>query len=411
MAEFAAILHVLIQYSVLAVSYLGLALGYLPGFRMNRATIALVGSALLIGLGVVSLDAAWKSIDSTTIVFLLSMMVVNAYLAYSGFLQLVLASLFRLTRSPLGILVVLSVGSGILSAFFLNDSIAIIFTPLTLGLTTTLGLNPIPYLLAVAGATNIGSVATISGNPQNILIGSFSNIPYLEFAKALTPVAVIGLIVQIGLLAVLYPDVRSLHPVHPKKSNTADAKMFLRPRIHRAIFVKTVILTTLLLVAFVMGLPLAESAFIAAALLLITRRVKPQRILKEVDWNLLVMFSGLFILTRCTEELNLLSPFIRWISTPSGLVSVTVFLSNLISNVPAVLLLRPLIKPDDTQSWLLLAASSTLAGNLTIFGSVANLIVVEAATKLGYSFSFWEHLRFGIPLTLITVTIAYLWLV
>jgi len=143
--------------------------------------------------------------------------------------------------------------------------------------------------------------------------------------------------------------------------------------------------------------------------LLITRRVKPQRILQKVDWNLLVMFSGLFILTRVTQKLNLLQPFTHAVNSAGSFLGVTVVLSNLISNVPAVLLLHPLIPQGDTKYWLLLAAGSTLAGNLTLFGSVANLIVVEAAADLGYKLTFWEHLRFGVPVTLSTLLLTYLW--
>lgn len=391
-----------VQYTVLAISYLGLALGYLPGLRMNRATIALVGSALLVGLGLLSLEEAWRSIDATTIVFLLSMMVVNANLAYSGFFQVSLSLLLRVTRSPFGLLVALSIGSGLLSAFFLNDTIAIVFTPLVLNLTQTLGLNPIPYLLALAAATNLGSVATISGNPQNILIGSFSQIPYLEFAAALTPVAILGLIVQIIMLWLFYPEVRSLQP--------CEQTVFFRTRIYQPLLIKVVLITVLLLIAFAIGIPIANAAFVAAALLLITRRIKPQRVLRYVEWDLLVMFSGLFILTRCTQELDLLKFFESWIHGSIGLVAVTTLLSNLISNVPAVLLLQSLIQPDDKQAWLLLAMSSTLAGNLTLFGSVANLIVAEATEKLGYRLSFTDHLKFGLPLTLVTIAIGTVWL-
>ena len=147
-------------YGVLGLTYLGLALGYIPGLRMIRATIALVGSAFLIGLGVLNLQEAWEAIDVNTIVFLLSMMIVNANLSYGGFFRRSLSLLLSLTRSPLGLIIALTFGSGILSALFLNDTIALIFTPLTLSLTQSLGLNPIPYLLAIAGASNIGSVAT-----------------------------------------------------------------------------------------------------------------------------------------------------------------------------------------------------------------------------------------------------------
>ncbi|MBD2197034.1 MULTISPECIES: anion transporter [Calothrix] len=389
-------------YGVLGLTYLGLALGYIPGLRMNRATIALVGSAFLIALGAVNLTEAWQAIDANTIVFLLSMMVVNASLTYAGFFARSLSILLSITRSPLGLLIALTFASGILSAVFLNDTIALIFTPLVLGLTQALSLNPIPYLLAIAGATNIGSVATLSGNPQNILIGSFSGIPYLNFLGALAPVALIGLIIQIGLLWLLYPDVRSTQPCQQLATGNH--------RIYKPLFNKTLVITTGLLIAFAVGLPLAESALVAASLLLITRRIKPQRILQRIDWNLLVMFSGLFILTRVTEKLNLLQLFTHAVNTSASFLSVTVILSNLISNVPAVLLLHPLIPKDNTQYWLLLAAGSTLAGNLTLFGSVANLIVVEAATNLGYKLTFIEHLRFGVPLTLCTLILAYLWI-
>ena len=393
----------LARYLLLSLTYLGLAFGQVPGLRMNRATIALVGSAFLITLGVLNLREAWDAIDANTIVFLLSMMVVNANLSYSGFFQLALSFLIRLTSSPFGLLVVLTFGSGILSAFFLNDTLALVFTPLVLSLTQALKLNPIPFLLAIAGATNIGSVATLSGNPQNILIGSFSHISYLEFAKILTPVALAGLAVQIGLLWLLYPEVRS---------TTAESNPpHIRYRIFKPLFTKTLIVTTGLLLAFAVGVPLGEASLTAAALLLITRRVKPQKVLRRVDWNLLVMFSGLFILTHATQKLNVLQPFTNLANTSLGFLGVTAILSNLISNVPAVLLLHSLIEKSDISSWLLLSAGSTLAGNLTLFGSVANLIVVEAAAPLGYELTFKEHLRFGLPLTLMTLAIAYFWIV
>jgi Na+/H+ antiporter NhaD/arsenite permease-like protein len=218
----------------------------------------------------------------------------------------------------------------------------------------------------------------------------------------MTPISLIGLMIQIALLWVLCPDVRS----------TLPQERFTLPdnRIYRPLFVKTIVITTGLLIAFVVGLPLVESALVAASPLLITRRIKPDRLLREVDWNLLLMFSGLFILTKATQQLNLLEPFTRAIGSSAGLLSVTAILSNPVSNVPAVLLLQPLIAHDNTQSWLLLSAGSTLAGNLTIFGSVANLITVEAAAKRGYRLSFFEHLRFGLPVKGMTLAIAYFWL-
>lgn len=392
-----------LQYLVLGLTYVGLGLGYIPGLRMNRATIAFVGAAGLIGLGSISLGAAWQAIDAGTIVFLLSIMVVNAYLASAGFFQLALTVLVRFARSPFGLIVALTFVSGVLSALFLNDTIALIFTPLVVGLATALNLNPIPYALALAAATDIGSVATLNGNPQHILIGSFSGISYLTFTQALAPVALIGLLVQIGLLWCLYPDIRSTSPL-------LRCPVRRQQRLLKPVLYKSLLITGGLLVAFMVGAPLAESALIAAGLLLITRRLKPERILSAVEWELLLMFSGLFVLTECVKRLDLLQPFTTMADSPLGLMGVTVVLSNLISNVPAVLLLQPLIPANDTQAWLLLAAGATLAGNMTLLGSVANLIVAEAVAKQGYQLSFWEHFRFGFPLTGLTLAIAYYWL-
>ncbi|MEH2403711.1 anion transporter [Nostoc sp.] len=393
---------IVFRYIIIGLTYIGLGLGYLPGLRMNRASIALVGASLLMAFGVLDLKEAWLAIDYKTLIFLFSMMVISTNLAYAGFFQLTLDTVTHFTRSPLGLLIVLTFGSGILSAFFLNDTIALILTPLVLGLTQTLNLNPIPYLLALAGATNLGSVATLSGNPQNILIGSFSGISYLDFAKALTPIALVSLLIQIGLLWWLYPDVRS--------TKSCPSVIPVRYRILKPLLTKSLLITGGLLIAFLIGIPPAQATLVAAGLLFITRRIKPQRVLNKVDWDLLVMFSGLFVVTAGVEKLGILNLFSGLVYTPLNILGITALLSNLVSNVPAVLLLQHLIPHPDTRTWLLLAAGSTLAGNLTLLGSVANLIVAEAVAKLGYQLSFWEHLRFGLPLTVLTLILAYFWI-
>lgn len=391
-----------LAYPLLFSIYLGLALGYIPGLRMSRASIVMAGAALLLALGILNLNQAWEALDPNTLVFLFGVMVINANLAFAGFFQLSIERLLWLAKSPFGLLVTLTLGSGILSALFLNDTIALILTPLVLNLCLTLSLNPIPYLLALAGATNVGSVATLTGNPQNILIGSFSRISYLEFAQALTPVALVCLFLQIGLLYLLYPEVRSRQPLPSLPP--------LRYRVHQALLTKGLLVTGGLLLAFLLGYPLAQGASIAAGLLLITRRVKPERTFARVDWELLLLFSGLFIVTRAVDELNLLGNVSILTKTPITMLVLTAILSNAISNVPTVLLLYRFVPQGDTQGWLLLAAASTLAGNLTILGSVANIIVAEASAKQGYRLSFLEHLRFGLPLTLLTLLVAYYWL-
>ncbi|MBC7968941.1 MAG: anion transporter [Verrucomicrobia bacterium] len=394
---------IILRGLVVLLTYIGLGLGYLPGLRMNRASIALVGAAALMAWGVLDLKAAWGAIDYKTLVFLFGMMIISANLATAGFFQLSLDYLMRYVRSPFGLIVVLTFGSGALSALFMNDTIALILTPLVVGLTVALKLNPIPYLLALAGATNTGSVATLSGNPQNILIGSFSGISYVEFAKALAPLAIVGLCIQIGLLWWLYPDVRSTQPTLKPEH--------LRYRVLKPLLTKSLLVTTGLLVAFLVGIPPAEATLIAAGMLLVTRRLKPERILQKVDWDLLLMFSGLLILTEGVQKLGVLNGFSQLVHTPLSILGVTALLSNLVSNVPAVLLLHHLIPHPDDRTWLLLAAGSTLAGNLTLLGSVANLIVAEAVAKQGHRLTFWEHLRFGLPLTAMTLALTYVWIV
>lgn len=392
----------IVRCIVIGMAYIGLGLGSLPGLRMNRTSIAISGAALLMALGVLDLKQAWAAIDDQTLIFLFRMMIVSANLEAAGFFQLSLDYLMRHVRSPFGLMVAITFGSGILSALFLNDTIALILTPLVLGLTRSLNLNPIPYLLALAGATNCGSVATLSGNPQNILIGSVSGISYLDFAIALTPLALVSLIIQIGLLWWLYPEVRSF-----KSCLNATPRPY---RLFKPLLIKSLLITGALLIAFLIGIPTAQATLIAAGLLFITRRLKPERFLHKVDWNLLVLFSGLFILTEGVQKLGLLNGFAPFVYTPLSVLGVTALLSNLVSNVPAVLLLQHLIPDLDSRTWLLLAATSTLAGNLTLLGSVANLIVAEAVKKLGYSLTFWEHLRFGLPLTVITLGLTYIWL-
>lgn len=296
---------------VIALTYFGLAVGRFPGLRMNRTTIAIAGVAILVTLETLSASELWSAINGETILFLFGMMIVNAHLAYAGFFQFAIHRIIKYVNSPFSLLVMLTLSSGVLSMLFLNDTIAIVFTPLTLLITEQLKLNPIPYLLTVAAATNMGSVATINGNPQNLIIGSISNISYLDFALALTPVAMFGLIIQILWLCWLYPEARSLSPLPSPPP--------LKYRLYKPLLYKTLAVNFAILIGLIIGLPLAETAFVGGAILLITRRLKPQRILTEIDGNLLVLFSGLFILTEASQKLNLFDPFTHLVETPLGL--------------------------------------------------------------------------------------------
>jgi Na+/H+ antiporter NhaD/arsenite permease-like protein len=265
-------------------------------------------------------------------------------------------------------------------------------------------------VLAVATASNIGSVATITGNPQNMLIGSLSRIPYLEFIAHLGPIAVVGLFVNWGLIYWLcLRGVGDRVPV----ADVLTAPEFQYPAMRK----KPVVVLIIVLAGFLLGVPPALMAAIGAALLFITRTIDPHRIYGDIDWGLLVFFVGLFIIVagadRAGLTARLLEPIATWdLHRLSIFVPVSAVLSNLVSNVPAVMLLRTTVPsfPDPHAGWMVLAMASTLAGNLTITGSVANIIVVERAATEGVTVGFREYFRVGLPLTFATLAVGTIWL-
>ncbi|MBX3057801.1 MAG: anion transporter [Anaerolineae bacterium] len=387
----------------------GIALGRYPWLRMNRATIALVGATLLVLIGAIGLEEAYAAIDMNTIVLLFAMMIINVNLSLAGFFRLVNRRVAQWAHSPRGLLALIVAAAGILSARFLNDTIVLMLTPLVLEMTAARQRNPIPYLIGLATAANIGSVATITGNPQNMLIGMSSGIPYVTFVAYLGPVALVGLIVAWGVVVLVYRGEFTAVPLPPPN---------LPPdRPYRPLLRKSMVATGLMLVAFVAGVPVPLAALAAASLLLITRRLKPARVFREIDWTLLVFFAALFVVTGAIVTSGLsdrlfavLQPVAERGIVP--LTAVSVILSNTISNVPAVMLFRPFVAEfsDPQTTWLVLAMATTLAGNLTLLGSVANLIVAETAATMGVRLTFGEYLKAGVPITLLSLAWGVLWL-
>jgi Na+/H+ antiporter NhaD/arsenite permease-like protein len=394
---------------IIVLSIVGIAIGSYPTFRMNRSTIALVGSTLLLIIGALTIDEAFRAIDINTIILLFSMMVLNINLRLSGFFKIITSKIISLARTPKQLLALIIFSSGLLSALFLNDTIVIMFTPLILSVVLSLKRNPIPYLVALATSANVGSVATIVGNPQNMIIGIFSKISFTDFAFRLTPIALIGLSTIWIVIVLIYKSEFS----NDKLSTEIEEDY----RVFRPLLMKSSIVLVIMLFAFNLGFPIALSALGGAALLLITRRIKPERVFIELDWSLLVFFSGLFIITHTLNEFFIS----KYFQLDQGLISgnmifdlsiVSAVLSNLVSNVPAVLLISPaLLKLNNAENlWLALAMSSTFAGNLTLLGSVANLIVAESAKRQGIKLEFFEYLKAGIPITILTLVLGIVWL-
>jgi Na+/H+ antiporter NhaD/arsenite permease-like protein len=361
----------------------------------------------MVAFHVVTPEEAYRFVDMGTLVLLFGMMVIVGHLKLAGFFRWAGAMVVRRARTPHTLLGAVILVSGLLSALFVNDTVCLALTPLVLEVATALGVRATPYLLALATASNIGSVATLTGNPQNMLIGVAFHIPYAAFFRALLPVAAVGLVLDFAVIALVYRAEMArpfAAPAHP------------RVKVHGFLMAKGLAAALTMLVFFFAGANLSIVALTAGAALLLTRRVKPEKVFLEVNWNLLTLFAGLFVVVGAARHAGLVDGLFdamgaRTVHSAPALTFVTALLSNLVSNVPAVMLFVPLVPqfPDPRSAWLVLAMASTLAGNLTLVGSIANLIVAEGARRVS-PLTFTEYLKVGVPVTLLTLLFGMWWL-
>ena len=390
-------------------TYTFIAFRNVPGFPLDMPAGTLVGAVLMVATGVLSLPEAYIAIDWNTLLLLLGMMLVVAYLAMAGFFDWIASLLTRVSLSPFRLLVWVILLSGFLSALFVNDTICLLFTPILLTLLRPLRLNPVPYLIALATASNIGGQMSIMGNPQNMFIGNHSGISFGHFLLFLSPITLIGLALNVAVIAFLY---RKMLFGGPASAMEADSILSVAGT-DRLLLIKSLAVVAAMIVLFFTGQPYPLVAIGGAAVLFLVGNRKPDFAFRRVDWTLLVFFASLFVVMRGLERSG-------WIlllldrseglmgggaaQTVAVLSGVTLVLSNLVSNVPAVVLLEPFVKalPNPDLGWLTLAMSSTLAGNLTLVGSVANLIVVSLA-RPEVEISFWDYFKVGAILTLLTM--------
>ncbi len=400
--------HIVVAWLVFLASYLVFAIGHLPGTKIDRPAMAVIGAAFMFVFGVLAPKEALASIDFATLVLLFSMMLIVASLHLAGFFEGV-GHLVIEHLGPRQLLPGVVFTSGILSAFLVNDVVCLVMAPLLLGICKRMGVRPLPYLLALATASNVGSVATITGNPQNILIGSVSGIGYRDFLSHLGPVALIGLFVDWALLYWIFLRRESANPQAPVQPRQPVSE----PQIHPG-WAMTV--TVGVLIGFLAGYPPPLVAATGGALLLVQRHRSPKAIYGDIDWSLLMLFPGLFLVLGGAEQAGVTEELVgaaEQMNLHNSLIfaGVVTLLSNIVSNVPAVMLLKGVIPQfhNAHAAWLLLAMSSTLAGNLTITGSVANIIVVEKA-RTETHISFLEYMKIGVPVTMITLAIGLVWL-
>lgn len=391
---------------IFAATYVLIAVQRLPFVHLNRPAAGLVGAVAMVVFGVISLPEAYAAIDLDVLVFLLGLMLVVGYLEVGKFFEWAAEGLLRRARSPNRLLFGVVVGSGLLSALFVNDTVCLVVTPVLLAALGPLRVRPTPYLLALAMGANVGSVLTITGNPQNMLVGIWSGTTYGTFALTMLPVAAGGLAITFGYLRWAF-RAQLAEPFGRQLEAVPVA-------LDRPLVTKGLALFGVAVAAWLAGGSLPLVAITAGAVMVLIAQRDPAYAIERVDWDLLLFFASLFIVMRGFERTGA----VDWIdaraltlvqaggwSAAAAVSGVMITLSNLISNVPAVMLWRNVVPslPDPDLMWRLVAMSATFAGNLLLIGSVANLIVAERAESRGVRIGFGEYARVGVPVTLLTV--------
>jgi Na+/H+ antiporter NhaD/arsenite permease-like protein len=390
--------------AIFAITYVLISGRQLKVLPLNRPAAALLGAVLMVATGVMTPERAYRAINYDTLVLLLAMMLISAYLYVAHFFEWAAELLLNFSRTPARLLLYVTLTSGILSALLVNDTICLMLTPLVVAVIRRGKLPLLPFLIALATSANIGSAATLVGNPQNMIIGHFSHISFPEFSRSLLPAAVVGLAINFFILRFGFRKVL--------RQTAIDRSAHVVPKLERGLFALVCIVFMSIFAGFLAGLNLAWTAMAGAVLVMVLARRDTHNVLKLVDWHLLLFFAALFIVVDGLSDTGLpdaiysrLRP-IFGSSTPTQAWNLTWFSvvgSNIFSNVPFVLLAGNWIArfTDPALMWKVLALATTFAGNLTIIGSVANMIVVESARD-HIQIGFWDYARFGIPITILT---------
>jgi len=399
---------------VFGVVYLGMFLGGLPSLKLDRTGVALLGAIAVIAITGQSVAQSAQAVDLPTLVLLFAFMVVSAQMRLGGFYAAVTRRVGALPLSRAGLLAALIAVAGALSAVFSNDIICLAMTPVVAQLCLQRGHRPVPFLVGLACAANIGSAATLIGNPQNMLIGSVMKLDfYGHLRHALPPVALS--LALLWLWLAFGPGSRQA-PQVPAAAPAAAPGVDDEPAFDALQTTKGLLVAGALMLIFLFtDWPRDVAALVGAAVLLLSRRLHSSHVMGFVDWPLLVLFIGLFVVNHAFEATGLAAQAVAWLgqqgvhlADPGALLVVGVALSNLVSNVPAVMLLLPHVQGN--AAGLTLALVSTLAGNLLLVGSIANLIVVDLAEKAGVAVDWKQHAVVGVPVTVGTLAVVWAWL-
>lgn len=400
---------------IFVLTYVGIIFTRLPGINVDRPSAAFFGAVAMIVFGILDLGEAVRAIDYNTIALLLGMMIIISTLQIDGFFSLIARKTLAWSRTPQRLLVIITFVTGIASAFLVNDAVVLLFTPVIIAICRTSRLNPVPYLIAEILASNTGSAMTITGNPQNMLIGISSDIDYATFFFKLLPVSVLGMAMIVVVVRWFYRPHFGSKAVMAINGDKFEYR-FQSMKFSVPVFFGVVILFFL---GKLLHLSIPVIALAGASFILIFGKVKPSLVIKNVDWVLLLFFASLFIVVEGAVKAGLLDFFIQSevltadIGGIAKLHGLSLFLSQIVSNVPYTVMMLPVLKPMSSEIlWLSLASASTLAGNATIIGAMANLIVIESAEKENVKIGFWEFFKIGIVVTLLSfvISMAVLWL-
>lgn len=414
------------DWFVFIVVYVGVAVGTIPFTRLSRSAIALLGAIAVIALGRISFAAATSQgvIDWGTLALLFSLMILAGSLRIAGFYTRVIRLILDHAHRPWVLLSGVVAAAAVLSAVFANDIVCLAFTPVLAGAVRRAGKNPLPYLIALATSSNIGSAATLIGNPQNMLIGQSAHLAFGPYFLTVAPLIAVCLVLNVLAVGWIYR--RTLFEKEsPAALNPQPSELSTGERVRPWHIAKSLLITAGLVIMFLFSpVPREITALVAAGLVLISRTLEPRKLFGEVNWDLILLFIGLFVVIGNVQRHDLLGGALAHIQNsgialyaPLPFSAVTLVLSNIVSNVPAVLLLKPgLAIPAGigdpiTHIWYLLAVVSTFAGNLTLLGSIANLIVAEQAKPHGVTLGFLEYLKVGVPLTVLTTALAVIYFV
>lgn len=392
------------------LTYSAIAIGHIASFRINRTGIALLGAILLVALGQMAPQDALLSVNFATLITLYGLMILSGQLWLSGFYTWVAQKISQSLEKPRRFLLMLMAIAALLSAFLINDVVCLAFTPVVTLAVQRKGLNPVPFLIALAMASNIGAAATPIGNPQNILVANEAGLHFPHYVLWCAPPVLLSLALGYVLILIIGKMDLRAHPVQPQLNEQF-------PALDKYETLKGLVILAIAVALFFTSLPRSVVMISAGGILLLSRKIYSDQLLARVDYSVLTLFTGLFVVVGAIKTTHYPDQVLAWIGAkgfdlhnPYLLSLVTGGLSNLMSNAAAVMLLTKTLTLSDTTTGYVLALSNSFAGNTIIIGSIANLIVVEQAANRQTKIGFLTFARYGVPVTLVSFMVLWVWI-